>query len=155
MQKFDKILRIIYSVLFMAAAAVLCSLFTDTSTGWYQDLIRPVFQPPPVVFRIAWTIIYILIATSLSKVSINPKPAKKTFFLYALTGVLNALWSYTFFYLQNPAGAVFVLIVIIAAAVLFFADVIRIDKTAAILLLPYMLWICFMLYLNYEIAFLN
>ncbi len=155
MQKSDKILRIIYSVLFMASVAALGAFFTDTSTDWYINLTKPELQPPPVVFSIVWTVIYILIAVSLSLVSTNSNVTKKVLFLYALTGVLNVLWSYTFFYLQNPSGAVFVLILIIAAAVILFTNVFRIDKTAAYLLVPYTVWICFALYLNYEIAFLN
>ena len=155
MQKSDKIIRIIYSVLFMAAVAALGGAFTDTSTAWYQDLVKPMLQPPGVVFSIVWTILYIMIAVSLSLVSINPAAPKKTLFLYGLNGVLNVVWSYTFFYQQNPAGAVFVLILIIATAVLLFKDVFTLNKTAAYLLIPYMVWLFFALYLNYEIAFLN
>lgn len=155
MQKKEKIIRIIFSVLFVAAVAALGSAFADTSTDWYQNLVKPAFQPPAAVFSIVWTILYILIAISLSLVSINPKTPKKTLFLYAVGSVLNVLWTYTFFYLENPAGAVFVLILTIMAAVLLFTDVFGIDKTAAYLLLPYIIWLFFALYLSYEIAFLN
>lgn len=155
MQSKDNILKIVYSVLFMGAVAVLGTAFTDTTSEWYQSLINPALQPPSIVFPIVWSILYILIAISLSIVSIHPKTTKKALFLYALNGVLNVLWSYTFFYLQNPAGALFVLILLIATAVLLFANVFRIDKTAAYLLIPYIIWLCFALYLNYEIAFLN
>lgn len=144
-----------YSVLFMAAVAALGTAFTDTSSNWYQSLIIPALQPPGIVFTIVWTILYILIASSLSIVSINPKSAKKTLLLFASNGVLNVLWTYTFFYLQKPASAVFVMILIVITAAFLFAETYRVDKTAAYLLIPYLIWLCFAMYLNYEIAFLN
>lgn len=155
MEKKDKVIRVILSVLFMAAVAGLGSAFTDTSTEWYQNLVKPALQPPSIVFPIVWTILYILTAISLSLVSIDPKTPNKVLILFAVNGVLNVLWSYTFFYLQNPAGALFVLILLIITAILLFTNVFRINKTAAYLLLPYVFWLCFAFYLNYEIAFLN
>ena len=164
----EKILRIICSGLFIAAIAALGRAFSDTSSEWYQGLVKPALQPPPIVFSIVWTVLYALMAASLSLVSISPDPQpmpqetlfsgslkKKTLALYVLTGVLNVLWSYTFFYLQNPGGAIFVLILTILAAVALFSNVYTINKLAAYLLIPYMVWICFALYLNYEIAFFN
>lgn len=155
MQKKDKVIRITLSVLFMAGVAALGAAFTDTSTEWYQNLVKPALQPPAIVFPIAWTILYILIAISLSLISVDPKTTNKVLILYAINGILNVLWSYTFFYQQNPGGALFVLIMLIITAVLLFTNVFRINKTAAYLLLPYIVWLCFALYLNYEIAFLN
>lgn len=155
MEKKDKVIRIVLSVLFMAGVAALGSAFTDTSSEWYQNLVKPALQPPAIVFPIVWTILYILIAVSLSLVSTDPKTSNRVLILYAINGVLNVLWSYTFFYQQNPAGALFVLILLIITAVLLFTNVFRINKTAAYLLLPYIIWLCFAFYLNYEIAFLN
>lgn len=151
----EKILRIVCSVLFVAAVAALGTAFVDTSSEWYQGLAKPALQPPSIVFSIVWTVLYALLAASLSLVSITPNAQKKTLGLYVLTGVLNVLWTYTFFYLQNPGGAVFVLILTIIAAVYLFCDVYRTNRLAAYLLIPYMLWISFALYLNYEIAFFN
>jgi benzodiazapine receptor len=178
MTAWEKTLRIVLSVLFMAIVATLGSAFTDTSSDWYQGLTLPALQPPPVAFSIAWGIIYLLIAASLSIVSIksgaNPqhtaptaepggKPKridlfpknKSTLLLYLASGVQNVLWTYVFFTLHNPAGALFVLIITIIVAALLIADAFKISKAAGGLLVPYFVWLCFALYLNYELAFLN
>jgi tryptophan-rich sensory protein len=180
MTAWEKTLRIVLSVLFVAIVALLGSAFTDTGSDWYQGLTLPALQPPPLAFSVAWSVIYLLFAISLSIVSIKsgisvPAPAhedgpnaapkklrlisgtknKSTLLLYVISGVLNVLWSYTFFTLQNPAGALFLLIGIIITAALLIADAFRVSKAAAYLLIPYLLWLCFALYLNYEIAFLN
>ncbi len=155
MRKQDKIIRIVCAVLFFAAVAALGTMFVNTSGEWYQSLIKPALQPPPLVFTVVWTVLYALLAASLALVSVMPDVQKKTLGLYAVTGVLNVLWTYTFFEMQNPGGAVFVLIATIIAGVALFADVHRIHKTAAYLLIPYLIWLCFALYLNYELAFFN
>lgn len=155
MRKQEKILRIACSVLFFAAVAAMGAAFTDTSSEWYQSLIKSALQPPPIVFSIVWSVLYLMLAASLSLVSLMPDAQKKTLALYVLTGVLNVLWTYTFFTLQNPGGAVFVLIITIIAAIALFSDVYRHNKIASYLLIPYMVWLCFALYLNYELAFFN
>jgi len=150
-----KIVKIAAAVLFFIAVAALGRAFTDTTSDWYTALIKPALQPPGAVFGIVWSVLYILLAVSASLAITNPQSTSQTPLLYAITGVLNVLWSYAFFTLQNPAGALFVLALIIITAVLLFAHVYRINKTAAYLLIPYILWLFFALYLNYEIAFLN
>ncbi len=155
MRKQDKIIRIVCSVLFFAAVAVLGTLFVNTSGEWYQSLIKPALQPPPVVFSIVWTVLYALLAASLALVSIQPDIQKKTLGLFAVTGVLNVLWTYTFFEMQNPGGAFFILIITIIAAIALYSNVYKFERTASFLIIPYLIWLCFALYLNYEVAFFN
>ena len=151
----SKALRVILAVLFVAAVAALGTLFTDTSDSWYQNLIKPALQPPGIVFSIVWTVLYGLIAASLSLSVLNPDTPVKTLWLHAANGVLNVLWSYTFFSLHNPGGALFVLLLTIVIAITLYVSVRKTNATAAYLLIPYLVWLAFALYLNYEIAFLN
>ncbi len=181
MTAWEKTLRIVLAVLFVAIVATLGTAFTDTTSKWYQSLTLPALQPPPIVFSIAWSVLYALFAASLAIVLIKsantthvPAPAKSdanassksfvplwnsanksTLLLYLTSGVLNVLWSYTFFRLQNPAGALFVLILTVIVAALLLADAYSISKAAGYLLVPYLIWLCFALYLNYKVAFLN
>lgn len=155
MKKQDKIIRIIFSVLFVAAVAALGSAFTDTSTEWYQNLTKPSLQPPSIVFPIVWTILYALLAVSLSLTATDETTDNSIYLLHLINGVLNVLWSYVFFQKQNPGSAIIVLILLIITAALLTAKVYRKNKTAGILLIPYVVWLMFALYLNYEIAFLN
>lgn len=155
MQKIDKILRIVFSVLFVAAVAMMGALFTDTDSEWYQNLIKPALQPPGIVFSIVWTVLYALIAVSLILISLKGTPPKMTLWLHAANGLLNVLWTYTFFRLHNPGGALLVLLLLILTAILLYANVRKANAAAAYLLIPYLVWLAFALYLNYEIAFLN
>ena len=75
--------------------------------------------------------------------------------VFGIQLVLNALWSFAFFYLQNPkAGLIEIIIlwiVILVTILLFY----QIRKGAALLLLPYFLWVTFAAFLNYSIWMLN
>lgn len=155
MRKRDKILRVIFSVLFVAAVAAAGALFTEPSSEWYQSLIKPALQPPGIVFSIVWTALYAMIAVSLSLIAARKDTPKKTLWLHAVNGLLNVLWTYAFFRLHNPGGALFVLLLQIGVAVALYANVRKVNAAAAYLLIPYLVWLAFALYLNYEIAFLN
>lgn len=151
----SKALRVILSVLFVAAVAALGTAFTDTTSEWYQGIVKPALQPPGIVFGIVWTVLYGLIAASLSISAVSPGTPANTFWLHAANGVLNVLWTYTFFQLHNPGGALFVLLLIIMVALALYTSVRSTHAAAAYLLIPYLVWLAFALYLNYEIAFLN
>lgn len=180
MRKYDKILKIAYPVLFTITVVNLCFGFADASDAWYKSLAKPVFQPPDIVFPIVWMALYALFALSMCRVSLKsgiapqeaPGPAPQqavdgrqnapfssprehALILYTLSGVLGVLWTYVFFWQHNLGGAVFLLIAIIIAAAALYSDAFRIDAAAAYLLIPYILWLCFLLCLSYEIAFFN
>ncbi len=137
--------------------AGLCGAATATSLGtWYQSLAKPSFNPPDWVFGPVWTTLYILIAISgwrvWRKVGFSDRQA---FAVYGAQLVLNLLWSVIFFGFRQPAVAMVELIIFwiaIAANMILFA---RHDRTAALLLAPYILWVSFAGVLNAAIVYLN
>lgn len=147
--------KTLLGVLFVVSAAALGSLFADTSSEWYKSLIKPSLSPPAIVYPVVWTAIYALIGISLSLVVNDAKTTKKTLFLFAANMLLSALWPYVFFEKHEPAGAFFIIALMILTALLLLYNVYKINKTASYLLIPYFLWLWFALYLNYEIVFFN
>jgi tryptophan-rich sensory protein len=65
------------------------------------------------------------------------------------------LWSIVFFGLKNPLGALFIIMVLLTLIILTIKWFKVVSKTAAFLLVPYLLWICFATLLNYKIWELN
>lgn len=151
----EKILRIVFAILLAAAALALASSFVDTSPEWYQSLHKPQLMPPPIVFGAAWVLIYMLFAASLALILASKHTNKKAFELFFITALLNALWPYTFFYLRNALGAMFVLGLILYCAIKLFLFIYSVNRAAAYLLIPFVVWVGFALYLNYELMFLN
>jgi len=120
---------------------------------WFAALAKPEFTPPGWVFATVWPILYLLIALALAIV-IHARGAKGRgvaimFFLVQL--VCNFVWSPLFFAAHEATLAFYLLVVILALATLttiFFA---RIRTLAALLMLPYLLWLCFAAVLAFQI----
>ena len=148
--------KLIFSILIVQLAGFIGSLFTTTSQGsWYSEIIKPTFNPPNSVFGPVWTTLYLLIGISLYLILISKNSKKTALYLFFTQLILNSLWSILFFGLENPLAAfieIIVLWVIILLTILYFY---KINKNAAYLLIPYILWVTFAAILNFFIFILN
>ncbi|MGM0480250.1 MAG: TspO/MBR family protein [Bacteroidota bacterium] len=153
------------------AAAVFLGLGTlsgfstmDAIEGWYADLTKPPFNPPNWIFAPAWTILYILMGGSFGiiwqvaakgRYPIMIKFAKRGLVLFGVHFLLNLAWTPLFFGLQRPGWALVVIILLIIMIALLIRHFFRLDRLAAFLLVPYLLWVMFATVLNISIIVLN
>lgn len=125
---------------------------------WYRGLVRPPLQPPDAWFGIAWTTIFTLAAISgvlAWRSAPDVASRRAVIVLFAINAALNSLWSLLFFRLQRPDWALMeigFLWLSIAALMWRFKDW---SKAAALLLLPYLLWVSFASLLNLSTVRLN
>lgn len=138
--------------------AFLGGRWTDSSlSSWYVNLNKPSWNPPNWVFPVVWTILYGMIA--LSGFLVARKPAsvlkKRALFFYFLQLFFNFLWSFFFFFLRNPLFGLVDLILMLLFTVLTIHYFAQIERRAALLLLPYFIWILYAATLNVAILFLN
>lgn len=124
---------------------------------WYRDLRKPSFTPPDAVFPIAWAVIFATIAAAgfIFIRADRPDPSPLALAAYAGQFVVNALWSYFFFgrrRIDLAFADIVVLIVLVAATVALFAPV---SPLAALLFVPYLIWVCFAGVLNGTILLMN
>jgi tryptophan-rich sensory protein len=124
---------------------------------WFAALAKPAAMPPGWVFPVVWTLLYILIGFALAMI-LWARGARGRWIaiaLFAAQFALNLAWSPTFF-AAHEIGAAFaiilLMIVLTIATVLAFA---RIRSRAVLLMLPYLLWLCFAAWLNHSIETLN
>ncbi len=134
-----------------AGTAIIGSIATQSSVNtWYRGLDKPSFTPPKVVFPIAWTGLYCLIAYSGYRVWDSPPSRVRTAAL-AMWGVqlgLNAAWSPLFFGLRRP-GAALIDIAGLAAAILGYGVLAtKVDRAAGGMMVPYIGWVGFATALN-------
>ncbi|MEI7512910.1 MAG: TspO/MBR family protein [Candidatus Uhrbacteria bacterium] len=153
------IINFVLSIAICETAGLIGSVFTFSSIPtWYAALVKPPLNPPSWVFGPVWTILYALMGIAAfliwQKLEKNKK-AKESLMLFGLQLTLNTLWSIVFFGLQMP-GLAFIIIVMmwlaIAGTIFSFA---KISRTAAYLLVPYLIWVSFASYLNFGLWFLN
>lgn len=145
-------------ILFTEAVGFLSGWLTRNATKLYGNtFIQPPLSPPAIVFPIVWTILYALMGIGAARVYLaDASPARsRGLLLFLLQLFFNFFWSILFFNLQNFGLAFFWLLalwVLIIGMILAFRQV---DKTAAYLQLPYLLWVTFAAYLNLGVWLLN
>ena len=125
--------------------------------GWFAALAKPDAMPPGAVFGIAWTILYILLGLSLA-IILHARGARGrglALSLFAAQLLLNYSWSPIFFALHQVRTALVVIVAMIVLSVVTAWLFAKIRKAAALLMLPYLAWLCFAAYLNYQIIALN
>ena len=138
------------SLVIVYAVAFIGSLFTSIDNSWY-DSVRPSITPPSFVFPIVWNILFFLIALSLYFAWINSKKTerKKVAFVFGINLILNALWSFLYFRMQNPTFAFVDLILIWLTIIAMIFVIYEIEKKSVYLLIPYLLWVSFAGILNW------
>lgn len=149
----------IISILIALTVGGLSALLTSGSMDIYNDIVRPPLAPASIVFPIAWTILYILmgISSALIYLSIS-QPADErinALFIYAVQLFLNFFWSIIFFNMRAFLFAFVWLVALWLVILLMIQKFKEINKTAAALMLPYLLWVSFAGYLNLAIFILN
>jgi benzodiazapine receptor len=151
--------KLVIAIVLCNLAGVLGSFVTQTGPGsWYDLLVKPEINPPSFVFAPVWTTLFILMGIALYLVWIEgtDRPdVRRALVIFGFQLGLNVLWSYAFFGFQSPLfGLIDILALwftIVATIVVFY----RISRTAAYLLIPYLLWVTFAAFLNYRILALN
>lgn len=128
-----------------------------TDSGWYADLRRPAFAPPGWLFGPVWTALYLGMGVAAWLVwrRAGFHKARIALALYALQLVFNALWSPIFFGLRAMGWAFVDIVVLAVAIVVTLIKFYRIDRSAGLLLVPYLLWVLFASVLNLSLWILN
>ena len=124
---------------------------------WYPTLAKPSFTPPNEVFGPVWTVLYVLMGVAAWRVwrAADRDTARGPLTMFALQLAINLGWSVIFFGLERIGPAVAIIVVLDMAVVATAFGFYAIDRLAALLLVPYMLWLAFATALNIAIWHLN
>lgn len=139
------------------AIGVLFTPVTGHTDVWYNNLVNSALTPPPMVFSVAWSILYVLLGIALFFIwrSKKRRGVSVSEWLFFFQMVLNALWSYVFFGLHMPTLAMFVLFGLIIVSFFMAREFRLVSRTAYYLVWPYIAWLLFAFYLNGFIACMN
>lgn len=131
---------------------IISFLSMDKIDSWYQNLNKSSLTPPGYVFGIAWTILYILMSISVWIIWNKEKKITLPIQLYIIQLILNFAWSPLFFKYHCINESLFLLLFIWMLVFIMIDIFYSIDKIAALLLVPYLIWLSFAFYLNYYIV---
>lgn len=151
-------LQYIIWILIAEAVGALSGLLSMEGMQLYDQIaVKPAFTPPNIVFPIAWTILYALMGISAARVWLSPPSQQRSrgLNLFVIQLIFNFFWSLIFFNAQAYGFAAIwlgILWVLVAGMIMMFY---KTDKIAALIQIPYLLWLTFALILNIAVWMLN
>ncbi len=152
-------MKLVISILIPLLVGGVAGFFTSKGVNtWYLTLNKPSFNPPNWLFGPVWTTLYILMGVGLYLVWRKPENvagrnlAIAIFFIHL---ALNFFWSFIFFAWQKPNFAFVEIILLWLSIVATFFFFYKIDRTAALIQIPYLCWVSFASVLNFAIWQLN
>ena len=157
-KKFDAV-KFFAAIFVSYLAGIIGSIPTmDAIDAWYKNLNKPFFNPPNWIFAPVWTTLYFMMGVAFYLVLVSQKNKKDrsaatNVFLFQL--LLNAVWSILFFGLQLPLIAFFEIVFLWFMISVTIRKFVKISIPAAVLMIPYFLWVTFAMILNAAIVLLN
>jgi tryptophan-rich sensory protein len=155
-------LSLLIAVLAVELAGASGAVFTASGlASWYGTLQRPALAPPNWVFGPVWTALFALMGIAVWLVWRRldspriERRARVALVVFAVHFAGNLAWSAAFFGLQSVDLGLAVIIVLLALILLTIKAFDQVDRRAALLLMPYLLWTAFAAYLNYRFWVLN
>lgn len=139
------------------AVAALGGLAASDSGSTYRSLDRPAWAPPSWLFGPVWTVLYATIAFSAWLV-LRHRPlaaARKEMTFWGLQLALNLAWTPLFFGADRYGLAFLDICLLLAALAVTMLLFRRRSPVAALLLVPYALWVLYAASLNFAIWRLN
>ncbi|MCC7414697.1 MAG: tryptophan-rich sensory protein [Epsilonproteobacteria bacterium] len=148
------LLSLIASIISLVLIGFIIGLSTKGGVDtWYATLHRSPLTPPNYVFGIAWSILYAMIATAgwfIWRAQPCPElPTIKKLFIAQL--MLNWCWTPLFFTYHLIGSALACIMLIITLVALLIITSYSKMPLAALLLMPYLLWLLFAAHLNFHI----
>lgn len=132
-------------------------LTQEGSKRFRETVLQPPLSPPGWLFPVAWGILYALMGFSAARVSLQPPSPhrSKGLNLYIAQLIVNFFWSLIFFNLQRFGFAFLWLLLLLGLVIVMTQEFRKADPIAALLQIPYILWLLFASYLNAGVWYLN
>jgi len=152
----NKFLSFILFGLITYSASVIGGLVTvGFKEPWYSLINKPTFNPPSWIFAPVWTTLYLMMTIAIWLFWHSRNRDMNTIYIYFIHIVFNTTWSIVFFGLHQILLALIVLIGLILIIIILMLRFKRVNIVSYYLMIPYLLWCCYALVLNFNIFLLN
>ena len=152
----NKFLSFVLFFIITFSASFIGGLVTFTfKEPWYSELTKSNFNPPDWIFAPVWTTLYLMMTLAIWFFWHSKNRNLSTVYLYFIHILFNTTWSIVFFGLHQILLALIILIVLILMIIILILRFKRVNILSFYLMIPYLLWCCFALFLNFNILILN
>ena len=156
MSKIKKIFSLLIFILLAFGASAWGGLITSFyKEPWYSSIIKPTFNPPDWIFAPVWITLYLAMSVAIWLIWINPKRSEKVIYIYFIHLLINGSWSLFFFGLHLILVSLVIIAVIIFLVLWLIKLYYPINKFSSVLMVPYLIWLCYAFVLNFYIFTLN
>ena len=122
---------------------------------WYSQLLKSNYNPPDWVFAPVWTTLYLMMTLAIWFYWHSKNREMNTIYIYFIHLVLNTTWSIVFFGMHQILLALIVLMTLIVLIIILILKFKRVNYVSTYLMIPYLLWSCYALFLNFNLFILN
>lgn len=122
-----------------------------------ENVIQPPLSPPMILFPVVWAVLYALMGIGAARIWMAPESAARSrgINIFITQLIVNFFWSLIFFNLQAFGFALLWLLLLWVLVLWMILTFYKTDKIAALLQLPYLIWLTFAAYLNFAVWILN
>ena len=115
-----------------------------------QTALQPPLSPPAVLFPIVWTVLYALMGIGAARVYLSEESPERSrgLNLFVAQLIVNFFWSPIFFVLGAYGLAFFWLLLLWVLVLWMTITFYKTDRLAALLQVPYLIWLTFAAYLS-------
>ena len=152
----NKFFTFIFFFIITFSASVIGGLVTiNFKEPWYSLLNKPNFNPPDWIFAPVWTALYLMMTIAIWIYWHSKNREMNTIYIYFIHIVFNTTWSIVFFGLHQILLALIVLMILVALIIILILRFKRVNYVSSYLMIPYLLWCCYALFLNFNLYILN
>ena len=152
----NKFLSLLIFFIITFSASFIGSLVTiSLKEPWYSQLIKSKFNPPEWIFAPVWTTLYLMMTLAIWFFWHTKNRDINTVYIYLIHIVFNTTWSIVFFGLHQIFLALVILMILILLIIILIIRFKRVNFVSYYLMIPYLLWCCYALFLNFNLLILN
>lgn len=152
----EKIKKIIFFLIVLAVFVIPGFLF-GKSTDFYNEINKPFFAPPAILFSLVWPVLYIIQSYLITKIYFNnsDKEYQKLLILLVINGILNIMYMPVFFAFKSTFGGFAISLLVAMSLIIVILKMRELKFKNWYWEIPYCLWSIFALILSIAIYFLN
>ncbi|MBR2619638.1 MAG: tryptophan-rich sensory protein [Firmicutes bacterium] len=147
----------VFFIILCETVGVISGLLSMMGMRGFDDVMQSELTPPGIVFPIVWFVLYALMGIGAARIRLAEESLEqvKALLIFSLQLAVNFFWSIIFFDLQAFQFAFWWLLILWVLIILMIIAYHKVDKLAAYIQIPYLLWVTFAGYLTYMTWMMN
>ena len=146
---------ILFFVITFSASFIGGLVSINLKEPWYSELIKSNYNPPDWIFAPVWTTLYLMMTLAIWFFWHTKSRDINTVYIYFIHIIFNTTWSIVFFGLHQIFLALVVLMILMILIIVLIIRFKRVNFVSYYLMIPYLLWCCYALFLNFNLFILN